>query len=255
MPDNGFFIRGDRREMLIRLGKHMRGHIAIIHNDLYDLPEFEAVGMDLLRVVDTMKIAYQLGDLPQGLKPLAYRLCGVRMRAYEDVVKPHSRRVMISWMNEALKITAKLAHWEIDKEYTRPQKFTSKHNREDYVIINDPLKGEVRVAHRRRVESPLHKDLSRIITHTDKPIDIDAKTIYDPWKKLAELKPDARDYMGVVAKEIGEPPIESIVHVPDNEALNYACEDACMTPRVLVALNSRCRKLSEIVPENDYDQL
>lgn len=259
--DNGYFIKGDKTVMLKRVGKRLRKHHAIIQNDLYDLAPLDEAGIFVHRVVDPMKVSYHLGDLPQGLKELAWRLCGVRMRSYEDVVKPHSRRVMVQWLQRALEIVARDGKWVVDTVYKKPMVLKPEHNREEYQVGWDAVKKkEVRLALLKREERALTKDLNRIITHTEKPIDPDAVAVYDPWKKLVEIQKDKEKVgqkmdLELVVKELGDPPIESIVHVsPFLEALHYACEDANMCPRVLRAEDVRCRQLGERVVPSDYDR-
>ncbi len=57
-----------------------------LHNALYDLPQLWKLGIYPCHWIDTMQIAFLLQTLPLGLKPLAYRLCRMRMRNYDDVV-------------------------------------------------------------------------------------------------------------------------------------------------------------------------
>lgn len=68
------------------------GRTILWHNALWDWRVVEAMGVrEPWRVPfeDTMERAYIQTCLPQGLKALAWRLLGVRMRTYESVVTPH----------------------------------------------------------------------------------------------------------------------------------------------------------------------
>ncbi len=58
----------------------------LLHNALYDLPQLWKLGIYPRHWIDTMQIAFLLQTLPLGLKPLAYRLCRMKMREYDDVV-------------------------------------------------------------------------------------------------------------------------------------------------------------------------
>ncbi len=58
----------------------------LLHNALYDLPQLWKLGIYPRHWIDTMQIAFLLQTLPLGLKPLAYRLCRMKMRNYDDVV-------------------------------------------------------------------------------------------------------------------------------------------------------------------------
>jgi uracil-DNA glycosylase family 4 len=79
----------------------------ILHNALHDLRVLAAMGVDLIRLqvpwVDTMEKAYLLGTEPKGLKPLAYRWLGLKMRDYESVVMPYYRAAL---RTEAEKLVA-----------------------------------------------------------------------------------------------------------------------------------------------------
>ena len=60
--------------------------ITVLHNTMFDLEVLHQLDIHPTNIEDTMVMAYLLGDLPQGLKPLAYRLCGMEMKEYEEVV-------------------------------------------------------------------------------------------------------------------------------------------------------------------------
>jgi len=80
--------------------------IFLLHNIEQDLNALAQVGIELPedRVVDTMRMAYRL-HLPQGLKLLAYKLLGVEMRDYQDVVGQASRDAQLDWIIEARQLT------------------------------------------------------------------------------------------------------------------------------------------------------
>lgn len=66
----------------------------VFHNALWDWPVLWAMGAprDLpqrWRWTDTMELAYLQQTEPRGLKALAYRHLGLRMRTFEEVVMPH----------------------------------------------------------------------------------------------------------------------------------------------------------------------
>ena len=72
--------------------RHIRDHVrqpnvlTLLHNALYDLPQLAHSGIFPARFVDTMVVAFLLQTQPLGLKPLAYRLAGMRMKEYDEVV-------------------------------------------------------------------------------------------------------------------------------------------------------------------------
>jgi uracil-DNA glycosylase family 4 len=71
--------------------------IIVYHNALWDWRVIEAMGVrEPWRVPfeDTMERAYVRTCEPQGLKALAWKHLGVRMRDYDDVVRPHWEEVV-----------------------------------------------------------------------------------------------------------------------------------------------------------------
>src|SRR5262245_53143365 len=90
-------------------------HELTFHNEPADLP---IVG-PVKKYRDTMIEAYNLGNLPQGLKALGLRLCGVRMQSYLDVVMPHSRAKVMQWMSQALGI-------EVDRPTVKREQLKTK---------------------------------------------------------------------------------------------------------------------------------
>lgn len=77
--------------------------IVYLHHALHDLPILREMGVDLaaypgLECRDTMVMAYLLGLEPQGLKPLAYRHCGMSMREYLDLASVSEERVARTWL-------------------------------------------------------------------------------------------------------------------------------------------------------------
>lgn len=182
------------------------------------------------------------------------------MRSYEDVVVPHSRRVMVEWLCHAMEIIRKDSRVEIDM-YKRPLKFNPEKQRAEEYSLEVRSEVTYRMGTVRTVEPELMKPLNRIITHTKKPIEDDAKSVYNPWEKIRDLAPSdpakakvLSEQLDKVIKEIGDPPKQSIRHVPIAEAIHYGCDDANLCPRVLREIDKRCMKLGELVPRSDYDR-
>ena len=76
----------------------------VMHNSMYDLPMLEAMGFDTRRIVvrDTMYMAYLTRLEPQGLKALAWRWCGMKMRDYRDVVGSAGFRKQLEYFERVL---------------------------------------------------------------------------------------------------------------------------------------------------------
>ena len=129
----------------------------VFHNAPADIPILEALMRgDPFVYRDTMQEAYHLGNLPQGLKALGYRLCGVRMKSWEDMVLPYSKAMLIEWMKVAL-----------DLEMGRP------------IVTEKQLKTKLKVIEKPNDEEKL---LRRVLRYTQENPD------YDPWEKLEGVK-------------------------------------------------------------------
>ncbi len=207
------------------------GTKVVLHHAPQDLDWLDRMGIKVTRFRDTMQEAYHLGNLPQGLKALAYRLFGVQMRTYEDVVLPHSRSAMCDWLGDAM------AYASSNLFYTTTKQLKTK-------IKTIEKQGEI------------GRGLLRIYTHTMKSPD------YNPWDKVRELfartdiSADEAAFVestranataqAVINKMIGHPgphPIVGIGNVPLEEAVRYGCADADMTLRVALELGRRRRDI------------
>jgi len=69
--------------------------LVTVHNYLYD-----AQFIRIPRFIDTMVAAYLLG-LPQGLKELAFRLCGMEMYSYDDYVHQYRQGKALDYLQAA----------------------------------------------------------------------------------------------------------------------------------------------------------
>lgn len=79
----------DNRKMIHHIRDHVRkNHVTtLLHNALYDLPQLAKMGIIPHHWIDTMMVAFLLQTLPLGLKSLAYKLCGMRMKEYKEVTE------------------------------------------------------------------------------------------------------------------------------------------------------------------------
>jgi uracil-DNA glycosylase len=105
-PWHGRVIRADDRAALAAFDAVLTEQQPqlVLHYAPHDFRVLAAMGLDVEawpdRVYDTMQLAY-LAAQPQGLKTLAYRLCGLRLREYEDVVGPAADRLARGWLEAA----------------------------------------------------------------------------------------------------------------------------------------------------------
>lgn len=88
-----------------RAGKLQGGVLerpALYHNALFDLQVL--AGHNPKAAHDSMVMAYHLGTEPLGLKELTFRLTGVQMTKYEDVVCAADTRAIQTWLKGARKL-------------------------------------------------------------------------------------------------------------------------------------------------------
>lgn len=178
---------------------------------------------------DTMQEAFHQGNQPQKLKALAYRLLGVTMRTWEDVVKPDSINKTIEWMGEALQIAHDdLAGLEVKVMKTllckrcghKAHKKVCKH------CECEPGGDTIPWVKETRKSSPIETRLTGMIRASNNPE-------YKLWDKAGELWTkndgmfdDARAY---IEQRIGRMPILGIGNCKITDAVQYACGDADMT--------------------------
>lgn len=76
--------------------------LVVVHNAMHDIPVYRKMGIEIRpgHFTDTMVMAYLLCVEPQGLKDLAYRLCGMEMDDYADVLSDASKRLMRWYLEE-----------------------------------------------------------------------------------------------------------------------------------------------------------
>jgi uracil-DNA glycosylase family 4 len=75
----------------------LENSLVIYHNALADKPRLEACGIYPKQEIDTQIMAYHL-ELPQGLKTLSYRLCGIEQQSYRDVVRDVEDAIAIEYL-------------------------------------------------------------------------------------------------------------------------------------------------------------
>jgi len=188
----------------------------VVHNYLYDaqfidLPE---------NTHDTMVAAYNLG-LPQGLKELAHRLCGMEMKSYTEVVGGYRKEKALKYLEqipfgpnpnplyaaewpdppEIEDLTWNKSKNKLESKTRKPQHITKKVKR----IIADVVGGK---------------------ENKDGPV--------DPWDRWHKIDPRERVF---VEEVLGPMPDSSLDDVPAELALEYSCRDPDATLRVFKELS------------------
>lgn len=199
----GHLIRAGRTDLLLAFqvkAAQWRGRIAF-HNWLYDAPIVRALGLVLphQRLVDTMALAFHLGNVPQGLKAIAFRELGMAMQDFEDVVSPYSTARVLAYYQQA-------ATYEWPKS--------------DPELRLDSKSG----LWKRYQPQTMNTKLKRFFTDYGKNSD---KDVFNMWEE------NWIEQQSMLEAELGEWPGMCISHVPFDRALHYSCRDADATLRVL----------------------
>lgn len=197
------------------------GNRVAMHNSVWDLGDLFQIGMDIgiddLKPVDTMMDSFHIGNKPQGLKPLVYRLFGHRMISYKETVIPWSKRKLEEWLYVALDYISSSMRTTIQHPVGKNCPTCGKHHRKD-VSVSKP----------HEAEAVLRRVLGKLVDGSD----------YDPWqppkysKGVESTRLLGKPWLKDVEAAVGRMPRCSIVHVPIDEAVNYGCSDADWTGRV-----------------------
>jgi len=223
--NTGYMIRADDARAVAKFSAWLRDNDTeiIFHNAAYDLEVLRQLDIPVRSFRDTMQEAFALGNLPQGLKALAYRLFRHTMTSYEETVRPASLRALISWMTEA------------------------------YIVASTDLAFVERVQMKTKVKEvvrkgPLESLLQRLLRLTSVESD------YDPWERLTDFWHDeCNEWMvNYVESRCGHYPILGIANCSMPDAISYAVADADWTGRVAVELARRRGQAFKIY-EGDRD--
>jgi uracil-DNA glycosylase family 4 len=217
-PGTGRLIRAEDKdaiEIFQCLLNRWEGPI-LLHNWLFDSQVVEKMGLVFphKRIIDTMVRAYHLGNLPQGLKALAYRLLGMQMQDFDDLVTPYSTPLCLSYLREA-----------VNHEWPKPEEQT----------VRDP-EGNWKLYKPQSMGTKLKRFLTEYQKHNDK----DVFQAWDNWE-------DDHKQIEMVC---GEWPGKSIQHVPMDKVITYACRDADSTLRLWPVLQGMTRQVRHRLSEH-----
>jgi len=130
-PAEAYWIYVHDQAACAELGRHVHNFRVVFHHALADLDPLESLKIVPGEFVDTMQLAYHTGRLPQGLKALAWRLLGARMRDYDDVVSPWSREAFLKWVWDSAWRVRRLTCGEKLSEETRALRRLYRHTLKD----------------------------------------------------------------------------------------------------------------------------
>ena len=207
-PGSAYFIGPDLLRQVVGSNGKFRfppGVRVIFHNYLYD---YQFVEVD--DFIDTMVMAYQLG-LPQGLKELAHRVCGMEMQSYDDLVSGSGRENAFNYLTSA-----------VQREWPKPEPVIE--------VKWDNKAGKV--VEKIRNPQPVTRKIKRILADT-----VDNFAV-DPYKRWMSIEQVERD---VVESLLGPMPSSTIADILHEEAVRYSGRDADATMRVYLALLPRIR--------------
>ncbi len=216
-PGEGRLIRASRKDLLGAFQDVLdrwEGPI-IWHNWNHDYFPASKMGLRFnhKKIVDTMVMAYHLGNLPQGLKALAFRELGMTMMDFDDLVTPYSRPMVLEYFREAY-----MLEWpKMEQE-----------------LVRDDSSGKWKLYRPQTMKTKLKRFFTDYENNPEKGI----FKSWSNWESQHEL----------IESRVGPYPGKCITHVPFDEVLAYACRDADADVRlypVLKRMMSRVRKVPQ----------
>ncbi len=221
-PGTGYLIRAEDAACLSEFQDHLYKWRAPIlwHNWLFDCEVVAAMGLEFPHrwIKDTMVLAYHLGNLPQGLKALAYREMGMKMQDFDDLVTPYSAPLNLTYLRQAM-----------DMDWPKPE--PSMVRDEDGMWKLYKPQG-------------MKAQIKRLFTDYVKDNTIDIFDRWDNWEKKVE------GTHRMVEEVMGQWPGKCISHAPFNKALHYACRDADSLVRLFPILEGMKRMVRRTTQEN-----
>jgi DNA polymerase I-like protein with 3'-5' exonuclease and polymerase domains len=172
---------------------------AIVHYYLSDIK-----WLDILdgKFIDTMVMAYLLG-LPQGLKELAHRLCGVEMTTYQEMVRPYQLELTMEYLSKVM-----------SQQWPKPEPVEETNWDNDAGKIITSL----------RKPQPMNQKVKRILTDYAK--DSSKVDPYERWKSISQPE------RNIVEEVLGLMPESDLSRIPFDDAVAYSSRDAQVTLRV-----------------------
>jgi uracil-DNA glycosylase len=193
-PGTGALIRAEDKDTLHTFQNALDHWTGLIlgHNwDMFDHFVVRDMGLRFPPVIDTMRRAFHLGNLPQGLKALCYRMLGMKMMDFDDLVTPYSTPVCLEYLRNAYN-----EDWPIP----------------EHELVRDPDTGLWKLYKPQSMSTKLKRFFS---DYQKNP----AKNPFDAWGRWESSQ-------AMIEAKLGPWPGLDIRHVPFDKALHYACRDA-----------------------------
>jgi len=242
-PGEAFVIFQSNSDVLSALNQNILENslISILHNATFDLPVLEKMGVKIANFVDTMSMAYLLGNKPKKLKLLAYRIAGMHMHMYSDILKMGDARRIQRYLLDACReewkdAPIKISGWE-PRSNVKEKTVVKRMERLDSVgmLTKDVLdrmisKGEVpRVTQARNIGNKAEAYFIKSCDNRENP--------YSLWNST---KPE--DGREEVEKVLGKMPEPSLLDVPEDVVIRYSARDADATFRIYPILAEEIRE-------------
>lgn len=218
-PGTGYLIMAEQRLLLDTFQEYLDlwGGKILWHNWIHDFEIITAMGMRFNEklVVDTMLKVYHLGNLPQGLKALAYRELGMNMQDFDDLVRPYSSQLALNYFRQAY-----------CEEWPKPEEALVKEKDGTFKI---------------KKPHGFSQKLKRFFTDYEKNND---KDVFKMWNN------NWTDEQEMVESKCGPFPGLCISHVPIEKVTQYACQDADGLLRLWPLIQHMARRVRKVSQEN-----
>lgn len=223
-PGVASIVYADEQSKLRRVVEYPQvqlDHPILLHNSMYDIGVLRTMGIKVPtgRFIDTMVLSYLLCLEPQGLKPLSYRLAGMEMDSYDEVVAPGRKVVWEEWLEAAQAVAA---------DCPPPDAYLEWDDKEAQWKVKQPQTIEQRV---RRIVGDVAK---RGLLMPDNPEGVDLRARVEGWEDTAAV---------TFVSMVGVPPEPTLSDIPQEKAVHYACRDADATWRVFPILMAKVKEL------------
>ena len=176
----------------------------VLHGALHDYNVLKQMGITPTRFICTQIASFLLGTEPIGLKPLAYRLCGMSMRSYNEVMGEASQRLAREFLEEVNQY-----EWE-----------------EPEAILSFTRDGTPEIRQPRSINWLLDRDFKAL----DGGKELDLRDRWNKWD--TEVKAEVID-------TLGEMPVPTLDDIDPDEAIDYSARDADATLRIFNPLMKR----------------
>ena len=193
-PGEAWVIMADQHLSLSVLSAALghRNTLTILQNALYDLPVLAEMGIVPAKVADTMVMAYLLQTEPQGLKQLAFRLVGMLMKSYSEMVAGATHKRALKYLKQVMEM-----------EWPNP------------APVLEWKKGEPHVRQPQNIRRKVGRiDLSRSTEDN----------LFDKWEKMSDIEGVVRVLGPLLESDLSE--------IPIRKAVRYSARDADATLRI-----------------------